>query len=74
MDKKKFYEKCLKKISKGQDMNGTFNYSISIDENGNPVETGSDEAEICFIEDTKEDAINNAWIYYLKEFETIKNV
>jgi len=63
MDKKKFYEKCLKKISIDQDMNGIFNYSISIEENGEPVETGSDEAEMCFIEDTIDDAISNAWIY-----------
>lgn len=62
---KKFIEKCLKNISVGQDFGkDIFNYSISLDEIGNPVETGSDEAEICFISNTVDGAIRDAWVYH----------
>ena len=62
---KKFIEECLKNISVDQEFGeDIFNYSISLDGTGNPVETGSDEAEICFISDTVDGAIHDAWVYH----------
>lgn len=64
MDKLKFIEDCLMKISVSEDETGII-YSISLDYSGNPVETGSDDAEICFISCSCDDAIHDAWMFHI---------
>lgn len=64
MLKSVYFEKLLKYITVDSDFNDVINYTIALDADGMPVRPSSENAEYCYILESLDELLDEAYTTY----------